>query len=230
MSADRGVTTLNNTAAMALEIAKGFAVLRSFLHVCVRRFVRPRGLVLDLGSGKAPSYLAYLKGYDFHYISADGNASHAPSLVVNLEEGLPIRDESVDCVFLFNVLEHIYRFQHLLDEVRRILKKDGVAFLLVPLLIKVHGSPCDYFRYTHFALRRMLGEAGFEDVKIYATSGVFKLLSLCFNWLSVIKVGYLLYPLFYLLCAMDTALGFLTRGKYTESVPIGYFIRCAKEG
>ena len=230
MSTDRGVTVLNDTAATALEIAKGFAVLRSFLHVCIKRFVRPHGLVLDLGSGKTHSYTGYLKGHDFHIISADGNASYSPDLVVDLENGLPIRDESVDCVFLFNVLEHIYHFQPLLDEVRRILKKDGEAFILVPLLIKVHGSPCDYFRYTHFALRRMLGEAGFKDVEIYATSGVFRLFSLCLNWLSVIKVGYLLYPLFYLLCAMDAALGALTRGKYTESVPIGYFIRCAKEG
>ena len=226
---DDKLRIINDPSALSVELAKGFAVNRCFLHLCVKRFVKPHGLVLDLGSGRSPTYMAYLDRHNLHLISADGNSTYGPDLLVNLERNLPLRNESVDSILLFNVLEHIYNFQNLLKEMHRVLKPEGKAFILVPLLIKIHGSPSDYFRYTHIALRRMLSDAGFTDIEIYATGGVIKLLALCFSWLAAIKLGYLLYPLFYVLCAADSVLGAITKGRYTRSLPIGYFVSCVKE-
>src|SRR5450756_359218 len=79
------VSLLRAPHQLAVELSKGFAIIRSFMHVCVRRFVRPTGCYIDLGSGKNPSYYQYLKDYDFEYVTADGNSKSDPDILMDLE-------------------------------------------------------------------------------------------------------------------------------------------------
>lgn len=220
------VHILNAILDYAMEVAKGYAVARSFMHVCIKRFVQPTGTVLDLGCGRKPSYEQYLRRPDVTYIKADGNAVYHPDLLIDMENTFPIKDQSMDTVLLFNVLEHLFDFRFTLAELRRILKPGGTFYLYVPFLIKIHGSPCDYFRYTHFALNNLLTEIGFDDIEIYTDGGVLKYLSEFVNWTSRYWIGYLLLPLYLLLYGIDALLGVATKGNYQKSLPIGYFIVC----
>ncbi len=214
----------------AWELTKGNAVNRSFMNACIKELISLNGLVMDMGSGKKPPYIKYLikKGSNFDYIRTDGNSIHNPELVINFEEEFPIRDSILDNILLFNVLEHVYEYRYTLSQINRILKDDGMFYLYVPYFIKIHGSPLDFHRYTHFTLSRALEETGFSGIKIYTDGGLFKPLSELLNWLSSIGVGYLLYPIHLVLCLLDSLLGKLTGGKYLINYPTGYFVICHK--
>jgi SAM-dependent methyltransferase len=214
----------------AWELTKGNAVNRSFMNACIKELVSLNGLVLDMGSGKKPRYLKHLrkKPTPFQYIKADGNPQNQPDIILNFEDDYPIKNASFDNILLFNVLEHIYDYKPVLRRINRILKPDGSFYLYVPYFIKIHGSPLDFHRYTHFTLFRALNEAGFTNVEIYTDGGLFKPLSELLSWLSSIGIGYLLYPFHLLLCLVDALLGKLSGGKYLSDYPTGYFAVCRK--
>lgn len=48
-------------------------------------------------------------------------------------EALPFKERSLEAVCMFDVLEHVPRPQKVLSEVRRVLKKDGIFHLFLPL-------------------------------------------------------------------------------------------------
>jgi SAM-dependent methyltransferase len=210
--------------SLAAEIARGHSVPRAFLHCCIKKYVSLSGRVIDFGSGKNPKYLRYLDLKYVQYSRADGNPSFAPDILLDLEEPFPIEDESYDAAILLNVLEHLYDPRSALAEVRRILKPNGTLYLMVPYMIKIHGSPCDYFRYTHFALARLLKDAGFSQLSIYTDGGLLKYLSELLNWSSRFGIGYAFFPIYYGLCLLDSLIGKLTKSKYSLSLPVGYFV------
>jgi len=86
---------------------------------------------------------------------------------IDLEKDkLPANDNSVDCILIFNVLEHIYNYDFLMSEAKRVLKKEGVLLGFVPFLVNYHPDPHDYFRYTNEALEKIFFRAGFEKIEI----------------------------------------------------------------
>ncbi len=218
-----------NPASIAWELTKGNAVNRSFMNACIRSFVSLKGKVLDIGSGKSPRYLSIInKCKDVDYIRADGDSNNSPDIVMDIEKRFPIKDKCFDRILLFNVLEHIYDYKKSIAEIERILKDDGIFYLYVPFFIKIHGSPLDFHRYTHFTLNRMLNDVGFSNVKIYTSGGFFKVLSELFNWLSRLGIGYVLYPVYFILSILDDLIGKITKDAYLINYPTGYFVICRK--
>lgn len=101
----------------------------------------------------------------------------APDLAWN-GTTIPLDDASVDCVLLTEVLEHCHDPDAVLAEVARALRPGGFLFLTVPFIWPMHTVPHDEFRYTPFALRRLLLRAGFEPGAIEATGGRHAVLAL----------------------------------------------------
>ena len=72
-------------------------------------------------------------------------------IVADLEEGLSfLPDNSVDQIHCRSVLEHIDNFENLMQEIVRVLKKDGTAHVFIP-----HFSNPYY--YSDFAHVRFFG-------------------------------------------------------------------------
>jgi predicted SAM-dependent methyltransferase len=109
----------------------------------------------------------------------------------NFVYGLPFEDSSVDFIYSSHVLEHLYRNEalRLMHEARRVLKPGGVVRTCVPDLertvrLYLHGRkeeamrhlfPADApvfsqhrhkYMYDFELLSKLLGEAGFEDVRL----------------------------------------------------------------
>ncbi len=126
-------------------------------------------VVLDYGSGDRPYEELLLTRFG-EYISADyeqANKSHTKQPDVFIDESsIQIEDESVDCVILTEVLEHIYQPKQVLGEIHRVLRPGGHLLGTVPFAIYEHEAPYDYHRYTYYCLDRMFREAGFEVVKL----------------------------------------------------------------
>ena len=114
--------------------------------------VKSFGRVLDVGCGNA--YNAYLlSGRSTEVIAADlyceNSQTHtvgldkAKKLICNLKtdnirlcsssmEDISFKDNTFDVVYAANVLQYLKNKQPALNEIKRVLKKDGIAILVVP--------------------------------------------------------------------------------------------------
>jgi SAM-dependent methyltransferase len=133
-----------------------------------------RGLVLDVGAGEQPykSLVLSPPSRATEYVALDlpGNPYRRPDLEWD-GATIPKPDASVDTVLLTEVLEHCSDPARVLNEVSRVLRPGGSLFLTVPFIWPIHSLPQDEFRYTPFALRRLLEQAGFDGIVIGATGG-----------------------------------------------------------
>jgi SAM-dependent methyltransferase len=152
------------------QIAAGKTPARAFMNEALRRHALVPGIVLDLGGGKRPSYLSYVRPHgEARMRVLDKQHGTGADAEVDFEcDAIPYDDASVDQVLLLNVLEHIYNHQHLLSEIRRILKPGSSMIGFVPFLVNYHPDPHDFFRYTDETLARLCAGAGFAQVSIRA--------------------------------------------------------------
>ncbi|WP_400077984.1 class I SAM-dependent methyltransferase [Winogradskyella sp. R77965] len=84
---------------------------------------------------------------------------------------MPFENNSFDCAFGTEVLEHCPEPEIILKEVYRILKPGGIFFFTVPFLWNLHEVPHDEYRYTPFSLDRHLRNSGFVDITLKAMGG-----------------------------------------------------------
>ncbi len=192
---------------------------QTMLRILMNRAMRNetlRGKVVDVGGGRHPDYFAYFKKEGAPEIAAeDGSMSG-----INFEtDAFPYADSSVDTVILCNVLEHIYNYEHLLREIRRILKPGGQLVGFVPWWVGYHPDPHDYFRYTHEALARIFHDTEFSQASIRPIGSTPILAN--FNTI-ILSVPRIVRPILYLLYAPLDALFARLRPKSVERNPLGY--------
>ena len=84
---------------------------------------------------------------------------------------MPFHNEMFDTILATEVLEHCPNPNTTLSEIYRVLCKDGHIFMTVPFLWNLHETPHDEYRYTPFALNRLLNETGFKNIEIRAGGG-----------------------------------------------------------
>ena len=68
---------------------------------------------------------------------------------------LPFENESFAAVFCTEVLKHLERPEGLIEEMHRVMRQDGRAFVTLPWSARFHYAPHDYGRYTPSKLRLM---------------------------------------------------------------------------
>lgn len=71
---------------------------------------------------------------------------------------LPFKDNSFDIVLCLSVIEHVYEYQDVIDEIHRVLKLNGELLISVPFFFPLHDEPNDFWRMSCYALRRLLSE------------------------------------------------------------------------
>ncbi len=130
--------------------------------------------VLDLGAGGVgtASYHKIIPGFEeLPVYSVDISRAKSPSVIADVERGIPFAGGFFHTCLAFNLLEHIYDHERTLSELHRVLRSGGALYLFVPFMVRVHADPYDYFRYTAYALRRKLDAVGFDDVVVEALGG-----------------------------------------------------------
>lgn len=147
--------------------------LRALLSAVERELVAFRGIVLDVGCGEMPYKPLIMKRADrvTRYIGLDLPASGFAPDVLWDGRTIPIGTGTVDTVLLTEVLEHCPEPPRVLAEVHRVLKPGGLLYLTVPFIWPFHDVPFDEYRYTPFALQRMMQSVGFAEPRIEATAG-----------------------------------------------------------
>ena len=117
------------------------------------------------------------------------------------------------------ILEHVNPW-HVLSEINRVLKPDGSVFLIAPHIRRQHQPPYDYFRYTEYALIKILNETNFCDLNIKNTGGFMAVIGYYFYFfqrgLSIPRIFekifdflhyYLIEPFFYFIDGFDNGYG-----------------------
>jgi SAM-dependent methyltransferase len=122
----------------------------------------PSSRVLDAGAGDC-----FYQGFfsKVKYESADLCQVNKPygqvTYVCDLAH-LPVETERYDLVYCTQTLEHIKNPGAVLKEFYRVLKPGGTLWLTAPLFYEEHEVPYDYFRFTQYGLRELIGSAGFK--------------------------------------------------------------------
>jgi len=82
---------------------------------------------------------------------------------------LPFQDESFDGVIAQAVLEHVLDPYQCVEEIHRVLKKQGLVYAETPFMQQVHSGPNDITRFTHLGHRRLFRK--FECISSGAVCG-----------------------------------------------------------
>jgi SAM-dependent methyltransferase len=138
---------------------------RFYLHLSDLRIaieeLRPLGAakVLDYGCGGSP--YRFLFG-DCLYHRADLAGGDDLDFAYGPDAMLPPAVAGYDCVLSTQVLEHVEDARAYLDECRRVLRPGGHLIVTTHGLFEDHGCPYDYWRWTVYGLKRLIGAAGLE--------------------------------------------------------------------
>lgn len=148
-------------------IGSGKSLMRSFMNFYLSLLVL-KGKTIDVGGGKGEDYISFVnraEGTTFETFDLkNGN------LVDFEKDKLPADDSTYDTVLFLNVMEHIFNYQHIANEVVRIVKPGGQLIGFVPFLMWYHPDHSDYFRYTHEALNNILASAGAQTIKVQSVA------------------------------------------------------------
>jgi SAM-dependent methyltransferase len=145
---------------------------------------KTHGRLLDVGCGEKP-YEYIFRPYVTEYIGVEyaptfsGTQTSARSTKPDfLYDGktLPFESRSFDAVISMQVLEHTPEPQVVLNEMARVVKKDGLVLVSVPFSFRLHEEPNDYFRYTLHGLRAMFDAAGLEVEEIRSQGDLWSVL------------------------------------------------------
>lgn len=142
------------------------------------------GAVVDLGCGSR-TFEADILRYAHTYIGIDwGNSLHNGRIdvVADLNEVVPLLDESIDHAIALEVIEHLSEPCNMLREAHRILKSNGTLTLSAPFQWWVHEAPWDFQRFTRYGLEYQLHKAGFTEIEVTPTTGFWVMWVLKLNY------------------------------------------------
>ncbi|MDL2236871.1 class I SAM-dependent methyltransferase [Christensenellaceae bacterium OttesenSCG-928-K19] len=172
-------------------MSKNWGVLSNFLAKLrfgkAAKQVSSYAIICDVGCGVHGSFLHYVsgkiqKGYGFDKkVEPAQNEKIKLEIIDDLEQGLPLADESVTDIVMLALIEHLYSPDFLLKECYRVLKPGGRAIFTVPspqakpllefLAYKLHiCSEVEVRDHKHYysnaQLKGLFYNAGFADVKV----------------------------------------------------------------
>ncbi|WP_425883692.1 class I SAM-dependent methyltransferase [Parabacteroides sp. ASD2025] len=193
------------------------------------------GDLADLGCGNVPLFEMY-KGLTKSQTCIDwANTLHKNDFLdieCDLNNKLNVPENTFDTIILSDVLEHIEKPGILIGELYRVTRPNGVLILGVPFYYWLHEIPYDYFRYTEYALKSLLKNAGYKVVEIKTIGGVLDcwgdLTAKIFARIPVVGFWFAKIVQSLILFLGKTKLGKRIRKGTSPSTPLGYVVVAKK--
>jgi SAM-dependent methyltransferase len=130
------------------------------------------GPVVDVGCGAGPYRRLLPPGVEYVGIDIEETKErfqyHVPGVTYFRGPAWPVPDGAAGLVLASEVLEHVPEPPGFLAEAFRCLRPGGRLVLTVPFAARWHFVPHDYWRFTPSALKRLLEDEGFVEVRVYA--------------------------------------------------------------
>ena len=155
-----------------------------------------KGIVVDIGCGRMPykKRLGHIKKYigvDSPVTSKWYNSQNKPDIIADATH-IPLQDRSCDTILSLQVLEHLPDPQEALNEMKRLLKRNGILILSTVQTYPLHDDPHDYYRFTKFGLKKILTKAGFRIIRHEEQGNIFVLLCQATNIFLMLQLKYML--------------------------------------
>ena len=150
----------------------------NFLKV-KNEIINKKGLkILDIGSGKHFIEKIYPELKENNFFRLDIANRGYVDIIADLQKDSYFQ-KCFDVVICLNVLEHVYKFEDFVNNMSNLVKKDGILLLSVPYNSGLHYLPNDYFRMSHYALKRLLEEKNFkiESIEPFYSSFIKKIIT-----------------------------------------------------
>lgn len=106
---------------------------------------------------------------------------------------IPLRDQSVEGVIIQAVLEHVINPNRCVEEIYRVLKKEGIVYSEIPFMQQVHEGRYDFTRFTHLGHRVLFKKYKEYDSGLVAGPGTalewsYRYLLRCFSKTKIMKL------------------------------------------
>ena len=122
--------------------------------------------VLDLGGKKTQKRGTFnLEQYGLETVYVNLAPETEPDLLADAAN-VPVDAATFDVVICSELLEHVPEPPAVLREAARVLKPGGMLLLCVPFLMRLHGDPYDFGRYTDSYWRQQLAACGFDEATL----------------------------------------------------------------
>lgn len=135
-------------------------IIKEFVAICAETLPIEEP-VYEFGSFQVPDQIGYADLRPFFkgkkYVGADMREGPGVDVVLDLHK-INLPTESVGTVLTLDTLEHVEYPRKAVDEIRRILKPNGIAIISSVMKFPIHDYPYDYWRYTPEAFRSLLRE------------------------------------------------------------------------
>lgn len=145
--------------------------VKEFIEECSRKYDRENSLLLDIAPQIYEGAKEFFKKTTIRSLDIDpnANADYTADLCANNSAIIP--SGHFDFVLCTEVLEHTLQPFDAVNEMERILKKDGLLFLTVPFNFRIHGPLPDCWRFTEHGLRALFRRFEIRELSEVATSG-----------------------------------------------------------
>jgi len=165
-----------------IKAADNFKKLAALLK---QRPGRPK--ILVLGGSVFNRGMDPLLDPAFDILETDVAFGERTQLIVD-GHNMPLATGTFDAVVAQAVLEHVAAPWIVAEEIHRVLKDDGIAYIETPFLQAVHAGPYDFTRFTHLGHRRLFRR--FQEIESGAVCGPGVMFaSSYFNFLTALPAG-----------------------------------------
>ncbi len=128
------------------------------------------GDIVEFGAepNSKKNFIKYIQKQNFkNIIYSDKFPKNNETRKEDLEKNLSLKDNSIDTVIIFNVLEHVFDVKNAFVEINRCLKTNyGKIIGSTPFIHRVHGAPNDYNRYTKQFIEKILELTNYKNIEV----------------------------------------------------------------
>jgi SAM-dependent methyltransferase len=132
--------------------------VRNIVRICSETF-DIKEPVLEIGSYqvKGQEDIAELRTFfkTKKYIGCDIRRGNGVDKIENAEK-LTFEDNSIGTIIMVDTLEHVKNFNNTMNEIYRVLKKEGIVIITSTMYSPIHNHPSDYWRFTPASLELLL--------------------------------------------------------------------------
>ena len=126
--------------------------LKSFKNLILKKNNTPKILIIGSGFESQGILNNFSKSQNIQILDTDVSFSANIDIICDAH-CLPFKNESFDAVILQAVLEHVIDPYKCVDEVKRLLKENGLVYVETPFIQQVHQAPYDFTRFTFLGHR-----------------------------------------------------------------------------
>lgn len=148
----------------------GSVYRKYFLYPRLCKELQGKALDIGCGTGEFCRFRPNTDGADINPLNVDWLAKFdRKGFLISSDSTISVADSSYDAAALDNVLEHIEKPEQLINEIRRLLKPQGILLVGVPGIKGFHGEIDHKVFYNSQLLSSTFSKHGFTLVKMFNT-------------------------------------------------------------